>query len=79
MMDRSRRFPEARALYEQAVDVESLAEELYRRLMLCLFAQGRGAEAMEVYRRCRRQLSIVLGIPPAAATEALYRSLARGE
>lgn len=38
MMDRSRRFPEARALYEQAVDVESLAEEMYRQLMVCLSA-----------------------------------------
>ncbi len=80
MMDRSRRFPEAQALCEQAVDVEPLAEELYRRLMLCLSAQGRRAEAMEeVYRRYRRQLPIVLGIAPAAATETLYRNLARNK
>lgn len=78
-LERARRFPEAQALYEQAVDVEPLAEELYRRLMLCLSAQGRRAEAMEVYRRCRRQLSIMLSIAPAAATEALYRSLAYGD
>ncbi len=51
-LERARRFSEAQALYEQAVDVEPLAEELYRRLMLCLSAQGRRAEAMEVYRRC---------------------------
>ncbi|MDS4067986.1 MAG: BTAD domain-containing putative transcriptional regulator [Candidatus Competibacter sp.] len=50
-------------------------EELYRRLMVCLFAQGHRAEAMEVYRRCRRHLSILLGIPPAAATDSIYRSL----
>ncbi|MDS4042021.1 MAG: BTAD domain-containing putative transcriptional regulator [Candidatus Competibacter sp.] len=78
-LERARRFAEAQALYEQAVDVEPLAEELYRRLMLCLSAQGYRAEAMEVYRRCRQQLSIVLGIPPAAATEALYRSLTSGK
>ena len=63
-MDRADRFAEAQALYEQAVDVELLAEEMYRRLVLCLSAQGRRAEAMEPYRRCRRQLSAVLGIPP---------------
>ncbi len=78
-LERARRFPEAQALYEQAVDVEPLTEEMYRRLMVCLSAQGQRAEAMEVYRRCRRHLSIVLGIPPAAATEAIYRSLASGE
>lgn len=43
--------------------------------MVCLFAQGHRAEAMEVYRRCRRHLSILLGIPPAAATDSIYRSL----
>ncbi|MDG4549905.1 MAG: BTAD domain-containing putative transcriptional regulator [Candidatus Contendobacter sp.] len=78
-LEQARRFAEAVALYEQAVDVEPLAEEIYRRLMVCLSAQGQRAEAMEVYRRCRRHLSIVLGIPPAAATEALYRSLASGK
>ena len=48
-LERARRFPDAQALYEQAVDVEPLAEELCRRLMRCLSAQGRRAEAMEVY------------------------------
>lgn len=74
-LERAGRFPEAQALYEQAVDVEPLAEELYRRLMVCLSAQGQRAEAMEVYRRCRRHLSILLGISPAAATDSIYRSL----
>jgi tetratricopeptide (TPR) repeat protein len=78
-LERARRFTDAQALYEQAVDIEPLAEELYRRLMVCLSAQGQRAEAMEVYRRCRRHLSVVLGISPAAATEALYRSLASGK
>jgi len=78
-LERTRRFAEAQMLYEQAVDVEPLAEEMYRRLMVCLSAQDRRAEAMEVYRRCRRHLSVVLGIPPAAATEALYRSLTSGK
>jgi DNA-binding SARP family transcriptional activator len=78
-LERARRFPEAVTLYEQAVDVEPLAEEMYRRLMICLSAHGQRAEAMEVYRRCRRHLSIVLGIPPAAVTEAIYRSLVDGK
>jgi len=78
-LERARRFAEAQTLYEQAVDVEPLAEEMYRRLMVCLSAQGRRAEAMEVYRRCRRHLSVVLGIAPAAATEALYRNLFIGK
>jgi len=63
------------ALYERALDEDSLAEELYRRLMRGHIARGEPAEAARVYRRCRDMLSIQLGIPPSAATEALFRSI----
>lgn len=52
-MGRAGHFAEAVMLYKQAVDVEPLAEELYRRLMLCLSAQGRRAEAL--YRSLARR------------------------
>jgi hypothetical protein len=61
-MDRSSRFPEVQVLYEQAMDVEPLVEELYHRLMLCQSPQDQRAETIEVYHRCRRQLSIILDI-----------------
>ena len=68
-------WPRAIALYERALDEDSLAEELYRRLMHCHLERGEPAEAARVYRRCREMLSIQLGIPPSAETEALFKSI----
>jgi DNA-binding SARP family transcriptional activator len=68
-------WPRAIALYERALDEDSLAEELYRRLMHCHLERGEPAEAARVYRRCREMLSIQLGIPPSAETEALLKSI----
>ena len=62
-------------VYERVIEQQPLAEEIYRRLITCLIALERPAEAYEVYRRCRQQLSIVLGIRPAAQTEALVVDL----
>ena len=71
-------FEAAVSVYRRAVEQEPLAEELYRRLMRCLLQLGQRAEAYEAYRRCRSQLSILLGIRPAAATEALAERLRDG-
>ncbi len=62
-------------LYRRAVELDSLAESFYRGQMVCLRAQGRRAEAIEVFRRCRQALSISLGVPPAPETEQVYREL----
>ena len=62
-------------VYQRVVEQQPLAEDVYRRLIACLLALGQRAEAYEAYRRCRAQLSIVLGIPPAAETEALVAPL----
>ena len=65
-------------LYRRATEIDPLAEGLYRRLMDCYARLDRTAEAMEVYRRCRQMLSIVLGIKPAPETEALHAALSTG-
>jgi DNA-binding SARP family transcriptional activator len=75
--ERSRRFEQAQLWYESALEIEPLAEQLYRALMTCLREQGRHAEALEVYRHCRRQLSAALGVPPSPATQAVHDSLRR--
>jgi DNA-binding SARP family transcriptional activator len=77
-LERSGELAAAQALYERALEADSLAEEIYRGLMLCLEAQDRRAEALEVYRRCRHNLSVILGISPSAQTEAIYRCLLGG-
>jgi len=78
--ERDARWPDAIALYERGIEVDTLAEDLYRRLMQCHLAQGHPAEVARVFRRCRDMLSVQLGIPPSAETEALFRSIydARG-
>jgi DNA-binding SARP family transcriptional activator len=63
------------ALYERGLEVDNLAEELYRRLMRLHGDHGHRAEALATYRRCRETLSVVLGIPPSADTQAIVHNL----
>jgi len=65
----------AAALYQRGLELDTLAEPLYRRLMVCHQRRGDRAEAMNVYRRCRDSLSIVLGTRPSTETENLYQAL----
>lgn len=65
----------AAELYERAIEIDPLAELFYCRLMVCLREQGRRAEAIEVFRRCRQMLSVTLGVKPTPTTEAVYRDL----
>jgi len=68
-------FAAARLLYERALDLDNLAEPVYRRLMVCQRELGDPAGALSTYRRCRELLSIVLGRQPTAETEAVRASL----
>jgi DNA-binding SARP family transcriptional activator len=63
------------SLYRGALEVEPLAEELHRRLMLCLREQGRDSEVVIAYRRCRELLRSGVGMEPAEATRAVVRGL----
>lgn len=68
------RLDHARTCYEKALEVEPLAEGLYRGLMQVYLASGRRAEALATYRRCCRILASQLGLSPSPATEALARA-----
>lgn len=74
-LEEAKDLERAADLYRRALERDALAEEFYRRIMECRSRQGRFAEAMEAYRRCREMLSIVLGIAPSADTQALFRSI----
>ena len=63
-------------LYRRGLEVDNLAESLYRGLMRALAAAGDQAEALNAFRRCRELLSIVLGVKPSAETERLHREIA---
>jgi two-component SAPR family response regulator len=67
----------ASRLYERVLELDPLAEEFYRGLMICHRARGNQAEAVVVYRRCRDMLSVVLGVLPSAETQAVFETLNR--
>ncbi len=66
---------QAASIYARVVEQQPLAEAVVRRHITCLLVLGQGAEAYEAFRRCRQQLSVVLGIRPAPETEALVAGL----
>ena len=63
----------AALLYERALELDNLAEEIHRELMRCYLARRESAGAVRVFRRCRELLSVVMGVKPSEATETLYR------
>lgn len=74
-LESSNRADEAERWYRKALEIDVTAEPIYRRLMRSLAAQERSAEAIEIYRRCREMLSIVLAAKPSPETEAIYLRL----
>ncbi len=73
--ERMREWDQAIACYQKGLDVDDLVETFYQRLIACHAALGRKAEALIYYRRCRRTLSLVLGVHPSRETEELVRRL----
>ena len=73
--EKRNRWDQAEAAYRRVLEADPLAEEIYRRLMICHGKRGEHAEALNVYRRCREMLSIVLGVPPSNETERVHRTL----
>jgi adenylate cyclase len=74
-LEQAHRWPQVIALYSRALELDNLAEGLYRRLMICYRENGEPTEALNVYRRCRDMLSIVLSVKPSAETEAIRSSI----
>jgi DNA-binding SARP family transcriptional activator len=74
-LERSGRFDLAVELYRKGLEADTLAEELYRRLMRCHQAAGQRGEAIAAYERCKKIIRSVLGIEPSSETEALYRTI----
>jgi DNA-binding SARP family transcriptional activator len=73
-----RRWEEAAEIYQRGLELDNLAEELYRRLIVTYQRRGQLAGALEVYRRCRQMLSVVLGVSPSKEIELLYQTLKSG-
>ncbi|MEO8008848.1 MAG: bacterial transcriptional activator domain-containing protein, partial [Betaproteobacteria bacterium] len=59
----------------RVLDMDDLAESLYRQLMQCYVDLGRFAEAVEGYARCRAVLAARLGVEPSLETRGIYEKL----
>ena len=65
------RWRDAVRLYERVLEINPLAEDLYRRLMTAYLHLDRRADALRVYQRCERTLTTSLGVPPSCETRLL--------
>lgn len=61
--------------YLKGLDMDSLAEEFYQRLMLCYQQLDRRAEAVKAYKRCLSLFLSELGIEPSDKTKNIYSSI----
>ncbi len=61
--------------YSRGVEIDPLAEEFHRRLMICQRRQGNHAEAVRTYQRCRSLLRSELGIDPSPETTAVNSAI----
>ncbi len=73
--ERSGQWERAAECYQRGLEVDNLAEEIYRRLMTCHHQVGLRAEALAVYDRCKNTLLGILGIEPSYDTEILRESI----
>jgi len=58
--------------YQRALEADPRAEAFYQGLMRCYHAQGRHAEAIAVFQRCRLALHSLIGVAPSAESQALH-------
>lgn len=65
-------------IYRKMLEVEPLAEGVYRQLMACQAVQGQMAEALATYQRCEEVLGRELGITPNDDTMDLYHAIRQG-
>jgi LuxR family maltose regulon positive regulatory protein len=72
-------LPEAQEAFRRALQSDGFCEEAYRGLMRCHLLAGERADAIRVYRQCRRCLWQELHVEPSEETQALYRAIGRGE
>jgi LuxR family maltose regulon positive regulatory protein len=61
--------------YYRGLEVDDLAEGIYRRLILCFEQLGRHAEAIDTYNRCCKTLKSQLDVEPAQETRDLYETI----
>ncbi len=66
------RWEDAIEYYQKGLEVDEYSERIYQRLMLCYGRLGRKAEAVRLFERCSRILSIHFGVGPSQETREIY-------
>ena len=77
LLEKNGEYEQAINCYQHALESEPVAEQIYQRLMHCHLMRGEYAQTVEIFRRCRKMLSIVLGVSPSTKTES-FAARARG-
>ncbi|MDH5445833.1 MAG: bacterial transcriptional activator domain-containing protein [Gammaproteobacteria bacterium] len=72
-LSNEKRCEEAILIYQKALEVDDLLEELYLGLIRCLVKLERWGEALATYRRCHDAFQAVLGIEPGYELQAIYK------
>ena len=72
----SNQWEKALDLYLKGLEVDDLAEEFYRGVMICYYQLGRKNDALAAYKRYGRILASLHGLEPSSRVEALYKSFA---
>ena len=67
--------PEVRAVFERALELDPMAEDIARELMQWLAGRGEQAAALNVFEHCRAAIARGLAAKPAAATLALVERI----
>lgn len=65
----------AAGYYSKGIEMDNLAEEFYRRLMICHCNLGNHADAGKTYKSCCRLLQNELGMTPSPETTAVYSAI----
>lgn len=66
---------EAIVWYQKGIEIDPLAEGLYRELMRCYQKLNRPAEALSTFDRCRAALSATLQVEPSVETRTLCEAI----
>jgi len=74
-LEKTGQWEKAIEYYQKGLDIDDLSEEFCQRLMICHQQLGRHANAIEVYNRWEKLLSLRMGIEPSAKTKAIYRNI----
>jgi len=74
-LENSQHVDQAIDFYFRGLEVDELAESIYRRLMLCFLELDRRAEGIDTYNRCCKTLKSRLKIDPSQETRDLYDRL----